>query len=130
MTFYYRLTVTEAFASVQYTMAEINLVGRSSMYFMCISQKGLKNRDELTWVKGVVLAVLTTSFGVTGYCLPWDQIGYWEVKIIIGVSKVILVIGSPLVELLHGSANVGESTLTRFYSLHTFIFLFLLPYLC
>jgi hypothetical protein len=29
------------------------------------------------WVIGVILAVLTFSFGVTGYSLPWDQIGYW-----------------------------------------------------
>jgi quinol-cytochrome oxidoreductase complex cytochrome b subunit len=33
----------------------------------------------------VVLAVLTASFGVTGYSLPWDQIGYWAVKIVTGV---------------------------------------------
>jgi cytochrome b6 len=38
-----------------------------------------------------------------------------------GMSKAIPVIGSPLVELLCGSASVGQSTLTRFYSLHTFV---------
>jgi len=31
------------------------------------------------------------------------------------------VIGSPLVELLRGGVGVGQSTLTRFYSLHTFV---------
>ncbi|KAJ1684706.1 hypothetical protein LUZ63_020075 [Rhynchospora breviuscula] len=67
------------------------------------------------------LAVLTASFGVTGYSLPWDQIGYWAVKIVTGVPEAIPVIGSPLVELLRGSASVGQSTLTRFYSLHTFV---------
>nr|XP_017249071.1 PREDICTED: cytochrome b6 [Daucus carota subsp. sativus] len=76
---------------------------------------------ELTWVTGVVLAVLTASFGVTGYSLPRDQIGYWAVKIVTGVPEAIPVIGSPLVELLRGSASVGQSTLTRFYSLHTFV---------
>ncbi|CAF1955643.1 hypothetical protein Bca4012_076033 [Brassica carinata] len=78
MTFYYRPTVTEAFASVQYIMTE-------------------------------------------GYSLPWDQIGYWAVKIVTVVPDAIPVIGSPLVELLRGSASVGQSTLTRFYSLHTFV---------
>ena len=37
---------------------------------------GFKNPRELTWGSGVILGVLTVSFGVTGYSLPWDQIGY------------------------------------------------------
>ncbi|KAF4347485.1 hypothetical protein F8388_002371, partial [Cannabis sativa] len=51
---------------------------------------------------GVVLGVLIASFGVTGYSLPWDQIGYWAVKIVTGVPDAIPVIGSLLVELLRG----------------------------
>uniref|UniRef100_M1BPN1 Cytochrome b6 n=1 Tax=Solanum tuberosum TaxID=4113 RepID=M1BPN1_SOLTU len=64
------------------------------MYFVCISPADLKKPRELTWVTGVVLAVLTASFGVTGYSLPWDQIGYWAVKIVTGVPDAIPVIGS------------------------------------
>jgi cytochrome b6 len=36
---------------------------------------GFKKPRELTWVTGVTLAVVTVSFGVTGYSLPWDQVG-------------------------------------------------------
>ncbi|MFS7920295.1 Cytochrome b6 [Helianthus anomalus] len=83
---------------------------------------GFKKPRELTWVTGVVvLAVLTASFCVTGYSLPLDKIGYWAVKIVTGVPDAIPLIGSPLVELLRGSASVGQSTLTRYYSLHTFV---------
>ncbi|KAL5568807.1 hypothetical protein UlMin_025382 [Ulmus minor] len=81
---------------------------------------GFKKPRELTWVTGVVLAVLTVHFVVIGYSLPRDQIGYLAVKIVTGVPEVIPVIGSPLVELLCESASVRQSTLTRFYSLHTF----------
>uniref|UniRef100_R7W9G9 Cytochrome b n=1 Tax=Aegilops tauschii TaxID=37682 RepID=R7W9G9_AEGTA len=42
-----------------------------------------------TKISGVVLAVLTASFGVTGYSLPWDQIGYWAVKIVTDVPDAI-----------------------------------------
>merc|ERR1712070_807243 len=76
---------------------------------------------ELTWVTGVTLAVVTVSFGVTGYSLPWDQVGYWAVKIVTGVPDAVPVIGQPLVELLRGGLSVGQPTLTRFYSLHTFV---------
>ena len=32
---------------------------------------GFKKPRELTWLTGIVLAVLTVSFGVTGYSLPF-----------------------------------------------------------
>lgn len=137
MTFYYRPTVAEAFASVQYIMTEANFgwlirsVHRWSASMMVLMMilhvfrvyltGGFKKPRELTWLTGVVLAVLTASFGVTGYSLPWDQIGYWAVKIVTGVPEALPLIGSSLVELLRGSASVGQSTLTRFYSLHTFV---------
>ncbi|KAJ6836040.1 uncharacterized protein M6B38_328870 [Iris pallida] len=137
MTFYYRPTVTEAFSSVQYIMTEANFgwlirsVHRwstSMMVLMMIMHVfrvyligGFKNPRELTWFTGVVLGVLTASFGITGYSLPRDQIGCWAAKIMTGVPDAIPVIGSPLVGLLHRSASVGQSTLTRFYSLHTFV---------
>ena len=70
---------------------------------------------------GVILASVTVSFGVTGYSLPWDQVGYWACKIVTGVPDAIPVVGSGLVELLRGGTSVGQATLTRFYSLHTFV---------
>ena len=53
--------------------------------------------------------------------LPWDQVGYWACKIVTGVPEAIPVVGSLLVELLRGSVSVGQATLTRFYSAHTFV---------
>jgi len=61
------------------------------------------------------------DFGVTGYSLPWDQMGYWAVKIVSGVPEAIPLVGSTIVELIRGGTSVGQSTLTRFYSLHTFV---------
>ena len=78
---------------------------------------GFKRPRELTWVTGVVMAVITVAFGVTGYSLPWDQVGYWAVKIVSGVPAAIPIIGDFMVELLRGGESVGQSTLTRFYSL-------------
>jgi cytochrome b6 len=72
---------------------------------------GFKKPRELTWVTGVTLAVVTVSFGVTGYSLPWDQVGYWACKIVTGVPEAIPVVGSLLVELLRGSVSVGQATL-------------------
>jgi len=137
MTFYYRPTVTEAFASVEYIMTEVNLgwlirsVHRWSASMMVLNMilhvcrvyltGGFKKPRELTWVTGVALASVTVSFGVTGYSLPWDQIGYWACKIVTGVPEAIPIVGNLIVEVLRGGVSVGQSTLTRFYSAHTFV---------
>jgi cytochrome b6 len=137
MTFYYRPTVTEAFDSVSYIMTDVNFgwlirsIHRWSASMMVLSMilhvtrvyltGGFKKPRELTWVTGVLLASVTVSFGVTGYSLPWDQVGYWACKIVTGVPDAIPVVGGLLVEVLRGGVSVGQSTLTRFYSAHTFV---------
>ena len=60
---------------------------------------GFKRPRELTWVTGVVMAVITVAFGVTGYSLPWDQVGYWAVKIVSGVPAAIPIIGLSLIHI-------------------------------
>ena len=137
MTFYYKPTVTEALASVQYIMTEVNFGwlirsihrwSASMMVLMMILHVfrvyltgGFKKPRELTWVTGVVMAVITVRFGVTGYSLPWEQIVYWSVKIVSGVPDAIPFVCPFIVELMRGSTSVGQATLTRFYSLHTFV---------
>ena len=58
--------------------------------------------------------------------MVWDQVGYWACKIVTAVPEcldlVIPSIGSTLVLLLRGGQAVSQITLTRFYSLHTFVF--------
>jgi cytochrome b6 len=137
MTFYYKPTVAEALSSVQYIMNEVNFGwlirsihrwSASMMVLMMILHVfrvyltgGFKKPRELTWITGVILGVITVSFGVTGYSLPWDQVGYWAVKIVSGVPEAIPVVGSTIVELMRGGTAVGQGTLSRFYSLHTFV---------
>ena len=137
MTFYYRPTVTEAFSSVEYIMTSVNFgwlirsVHRWSASMMVLNMilhvcrvyltGGFKKPRELTWVTGVALASVTVSFGVTGYSLPWDQVGYWACKIVTGVPDAIPVIGGLIVGVLRGGVSVGQGTLTRFYSAHTFV---------
>lgn len=65
-----------------------------------------KQPRELTWITGVLLSILTISFGVTGYSLPYDQVGYWALRIVSGVPDAIPVVGSLIVSVIRGGASV------------------------
>ena len=141
LSLYYQPTVIEAFASVKFILLKVNLgwfirsIHRWSAGVMVLTlilhvsrvylTGGFKKPRELTWVSGVVLSVLTVSFGLTGYSLPWDQIGYWACKIVTGTPQSIEDLlpgwGTLFVKVFRGGYSVGQSTLTRLYSLHTFI---------
>jgi cytochrome b6 len=75
---------------------------------------------ELTWVTGVVLAVVTVSFGVTLF-ITMGSSRILACKIVTGVPAAVPIVGPPLVLILRGGESVGQSTLTRFYSAHTFV---------
>ena len=64
----------------------------------------------LICVIGIPLAMLITSFGVTGSSLPRDQIGYWACKIVTGIPEGIPIIGGSVVQNLRGGLSVGPLT--------------------
>lgn len=141
LTIYYQPTVVEANPSLQLILYHVNLgwfiksIHRwssgviSLILILHIARVyltgGFKKPRELIWITGIILAVTTLSFGVSGYSLPWDQVGYWACKIITGVpealDKIMAGIGDILVLTLRGGFTVNQSTLTRLYSIHTFV---------
>jgi cytochrome b6 len=142
LTFYYKPAVEEAFSSVLRIEQEINfgwlirsmhkwsaslMVAFMILHvFRVYLTGGFKAPRELTWISGLILALIVASFGVTGYTLPWDQVGYWACQIVTSVPSGLPLIGGFLTRLTRGSSYVGQATLTRFFVAHTF----LLPLLC
>jgi cytochrome b6 len=141
LTLYYRPTVVEAFDSVSFILHSVNLgwfirsIHRWSSGVMVLNlvlhvcrvylTGGFKKPRELIWVSGLALALITVTFGLTGYSLPWDQIGYWACKIVTSTPQslddLFFSIGYVAVVAFRGKVSVGQTTLTRLYSLHTFI---------
>lgn len=105
LTFYYRPSVSDALTSVRAIMSDVHsgwLIRSghrwgASLMVCCIVLHvcrvyltgGFKKPREVTWITGVALAVCTVSFGVTGYSLPYDQVGYWALRIVSGVPDCI-----------------------------------------
>ncbi|MHB8926777.1 MAG: cytochrome b N-terminal domain-containing protein [Bacillota bacterium] len=77
-----------------------------------------KKPRQFNWVVGVFLFVITFSFAITGFLLPWDQQAYWGTSELLKVVQGTPLIGPALAGILRGGAAVGAVTLRRFFSLH------------
>jgi ubiquinol-cytochrome c reductase cytochrome b subunit len=80
-----------------------------------------KKPRELTWMVGVLLLFCTLGLSFTGYLLPWDQKAYWATKVGLGIASTTPVIGDGMRTLLQGGPDMGNLTLTRFFSIHVFV---------
>ncbi len=80
-----------------------------------------KRPRELTWMVGVLLLFCTLGLAFTGYLLPWDQKAYWATKVGLGIASTVPGIGDGLRTLLQGGPQMGNLTLTRFFTIHGFL---------
>ena len=69
------------------------------------------------------LAVFTLAFGVTGYSLPWDQIGFWALQIVSALPGAVDDFapgaGLSIVLGIRGGLSVGQVSLSRTCTAHT-----------
>jgi quinol-cytochrome oxidoreductase complex cytochrome b subunit len=77
-----------------------------------------KQPREFNWVLGICLLIGTLAFSFTGYLLPWDQLSYWAVTVGTNLVDYIPLLGHTVRQLLIGGAQIGQTTLLRFYALH------------
>jgi menaquinol-cytochrome c reductase cytochrome b subunit len=73
---------------------------------------------ELNWIIGVTLLAVGMLEGFTGYLLPWDQTAYWATVVGINLNGTAPFLGPFLANFLRGGAEIGQNTLSIFYSMH------------
>jgi menaquinol-cytochrome c reductase cytochrome b subunit len=76
---------------------------------------------ELNWIIGVLLLALGMFEGFTGYLLPWDQTSYWATVVGININGTAPFLGPFIASLLRSGSEIGNDTLSRFYSIHMLI---------
>ncbi len=85
------------------------------------------------WAIGVIMLLVVMMMSFSGYLLPWDQLAFWAVTIgsniaasfreftdLIGIT-VYIDPGGFFRRVLLGGLEVGQATLTRFFTLHVII---------
>lgn len=134
---YYRPTPKEAHESIKYITADvqfgwlyrqIHAWGASVMIAAVVLHMvrtffwgAYKKPRELTWVTGVLIFIVTITFGFTGYLLPWNQIAFWATTVGTESANKVPVIGDWLQYFLRGGDAVTGETLSRFFVVHVII---------
>lgn len=134
LTMYYTPTAADAFGSVEHIMREVKFgwlirymhTTGAAMFFIvvylhmyrAIMYGSSKAPRELVWILGMFLFVCLLVESASGYVLPWGQMSYWAIKVLVSVFTVIPVIGKGLVTWIQGDYNVSGVTLHRFFSFH------------
>lgn len=83
-----------------------------------------RSKHIYVWLRGVTILIILIAISFLGYVLPWGQISYWAVVVIINLLTVIPYLGESLTTWVWGGYRVGAPTLTRFFSLH-----FIIPFI-
>jgi ubiquinol-cytochrome c reductase cytochrome b subunit len=98
-------------SNLMVALAFIHLI---SIFFM----GAYKRPREYTWLMGGLLLLITMTFCLSGYLLPWSQRSYWATTIVTNIPTAFPAIGEALTTLLRGGDSVSGITLTRFFSVH------------
>jgi quinol-cytochrome oxidoreductase complex cytochrome b subunit/mono/diheme cytochrome c family protein len=134
---YYSPSVESAYPSVKFIQEEVPLGGfiravhhwgSSAMVILLLVHLvqvfvwgAYKRPREFTWMIGVLLLFCILGLAFTGYLLPWDQKAYWATKVGLGIASTVPLIGDDLRLLLQGGPQLGDLTLTRFFTIHGFL---------
>ncbi|MFQ6004647.1 MAG: cytochrome bc complex cytochrome b subunit [Woeseia sp.] len=134
LTMNYKPSATEAFASVEYIMRDVELgwlirylhsTGASAFFivvylhmYRALLYGSYKKPRELIWIIGMLIFFVLMAEAFAGYLLPWGQMSYWGAQVIISLFGAIPVIGETLVEYIRGDYSISDITLNRFFALH------------
>ena len=134
LTMFYKPSSTDAFASVEYIMRDVNFgwlirymhSTGASFFFIVVylhMVRGLiygsyKKPRELLWLLGCIIFILLMAEAFFGYLLPWGQMSFWGAKVITSLFEAIPFIGEQLVEFIRGDFTVSDAVLNRFFALH------------
>ena len=107
---------------------QIHVVGSNLMVVMILLHTlsvffmgGYKKPRELTWVLGTLMLLVTVTFCVSGYLLPWSQLSYWATTIATMIPTAFPIVGDLISELMKGSEQVSGITLNRFFAIHVML---------
>ncbi len=134
LTMNYKPSATEAFASVEYIMRDVewgwlirymHSTGASAFFivvylhmFRGLMYGSYRKPRELVWLLGMAIFLVLMAEAFFGYVLPWGQMSYWGAQVITSLFGAVPFVGEPLLEWIRGDYLISDATLNRFFALH------------
>jgi ubiquinol-cytochrome c reductase cytochrome b subunit len=134
LTMNYKPSSTEAFASIEYIMRDVNwgwlirymhTTGASAFFiviylhmFRALLYGSHRKPRELLWIFGCLIFIALMAEGFMGYVLPWGNMSFWGAQVITSLFGSLPVVGGTLVDWIRGDYVIGDATLNRFFALH------------
>jgi cytochrome b6 len=79
-------------------------------------------RSWLTaWISGILFILSAIGLGWTAMILDWSQIGFWRLRVELGILESIPFIGSTIRDVLTGGGGIGSLTVAHLYTLHSYV---------
>ncbi len=141
---YYKPTIEEAYKSIVEITNNISfgwlmrglhhwaanlMIGMVIVHMLRVFFHGAyKPPRDFNWITGLLLFMLTLTFGFTGYLLPWSQLSYWATTVGTETLNAVPFIGQYLLVFARGSTDVSQDTLTRFFAIHVVILPFIITF--
>ena len=73
------------------------------------------------WISGILLTLSTIGLGWTAMILTWNQLGYWRLKVELGIIESIPVVGETIRNILTGGSGINTTSIVHFYNLHSYV---------
>lgn len=89
--------------------------------FTAFFMKAYRRPREFTWWSGVVLLLLTMTFGFSGYLLPMDELSFFATKVGLEIPASIPIVGQLTADILRAGPDVNPNTIQRFFALHVVV---------
>jgi ubiquinol-cytochrome c reductase cytochrome b subunit len=134
LTMSYKPSATEAFASVEYIMRDVewgwlirylHSTGASAFFvvvylhmFRGLMYGSYQKPRELVWLLGMLIFLSLMAEAFFGYVLPWGQMSYWGAQVITSLFGAVPYVGEPMLEWIRGDYVIADATLNRFFALH------------
>lgn len=73
------------------------------------------------WMSGLLLTLNAMALSWTAMILDWSELGYWRLKIELGIIEGLPLVGPLLRTLITGGGGVDTLTVERLYTVHSYL---------